>query len=625
MTNSKRLEKLKITAKELPTDPGVYLMKNQQERIIYVGKAKNLKSRVQSYFTKNKDHSKKTKVLVKNIDHIDYILTETESEAFLLEASLIKKHKPKYNVRLKDDKAYPYIKLSMGDRFPRLYLSRKVSKDKSFYYGPFTSGLAVRETIKFLNQTFLLRDCSDSYMKSRKRPCMTHQIGRCTAPCVEYITEQDYAKDIASVKQFLKGRSKKLISDITKKMKQASKEERFEIAARHRDSIKALEHIIEKQAVINANSQTDQDIIALYGDTKGTCLECLHIRQGRLIGKQGHFFQSLDYENSNNEEIREALCSFVIQYYEFNIIPDELLLPMDIGGDLVHLMQELLKSRAKKKVFVRFPTDEESRKLQHMAETNAKESFKKFITKRAEKEIGLEEIQRKFQLKTLPNRIECFDISNFQGKQIVASQVVFEDGVPAKEHYRRYRMKSVKEQNDFASMKEVLERRLKHKEYEDPDLIVIDGGKGQLSMAVEILKELYREDLAVVGLAKARTKSGFREQEVEVTEERFYLPGRSNPVIFRTNSAAFHILVGIRDEAHRFAIVYHRKLRDKSSIESELDYIVGLGQKRKKALLQHFDSVEAIRAANPEDIAKLKGFNEVLAQRILLQMNEEEE
>jgi excinuclease ABC subunit C len=619
-----RFEELKEKTKDFPTQSGVYLMKSSIDKIIYIGKAKNLRNRVKSYFTDSKDHSPKTRLLVQNIHEIEYILTKTEVEAFLLEASLIKKHRPKYNIRLRDDKSYPYIRLSWGEDYPRLYLARKVKKDGSLYFGPYTSGMAVHGTIRFLNRTFKIRDCTDVVFKTRKRPCMTHQIGRCTAPCVQLISQGDYRGEIEGAKLFLKGQNKKVVKSLSEKMVTAADEEKFEVAARLRDSVMAVKAILEKQAVINDTSEKDQDAVGYFGDERGCLIETVHVRAGRVIGTRSHYLPHFD-PHDPVEDAREWLVDFLNQYYEDNFIPDDVLLPLEIGSDLTKLMGEVLKERSGSSTVVRFATDERGRNLVEMANENAKAHFLKYVSKSEEKLRGLEEIKIKLGLPELPKRIECYDISTFQGAETVASQVVFEEGVPAKEHYRRYKIKTVKGINDFASMYEVLSRRFKHTEYEEPQLIVIDGGKGQLAQAVKILSEIGRQDLPVVGLAKARTESDFQKQEIESSEERFFLPGRQNPVIFKGNSEALHILTGIRDEAHRFAITYHRKLRENTSLESELDYVVGLGEKRKKVLLTQFNSIDEIKMASPEEIAQLKGFNRVLAERVLIQLNEGEE
>ncbi len=619
-----RFDELKEKVREYPLQSGVYIMKSSIDKIIYIGKAKNLRNRVRSYFTDSKDHSTKTRLLVSNIHEVEYILTKTEVEAFLLEASLIKKHRPKYNIRLRDDKAYPYIRLSWADSFPRLYLARKVKKDGSLYFGPYTSGMAVHGTIRFLNRTFKIRDCTDAMFKTRKRPCMTHQIGRCTAPCVDLVTKEEYKSEVEGAKLFLKGQNKKVLKTLKERMMLAATEEKFEVAARLRDSVEAIKAILEKQAVINDTSDKDQDAIAFFGDERGCLIETVHIRAGRVIGTRPHYLPQLNPLDPL-EDHREWLVDFLNQYYDDNFIPDEVLLSVEIGSDLMKLMEAVLLERSGNKVVVRFAGDSRGQELVEMAGVNAEAHFLKYVSKSEEKLRGLDEIRERFGLMQRPQRIECYDISNFQGSETVASQVVFEDGVPSKDNYRRYKIRTVEGNNDFASMYEVLSRRFKHKEYDDPDLVVIDGGKGQLSQAMKILEEIGRQDIPVVGLAKARTERDFQSAEVSSTEERFFLPGRQNPLTFRSNSEALHILVGIRDEAHRFAITYHRKLRENTSLESELDMVIGLGEKRKRELLIKFKSVEDIRVADAEQIAELKGFNLVLAERILLQLNEGED
>lgn len=610
-------DQLKLRVKELPKDPGVYLMKNTSDKVIYVGKAKDLRSRVRSYFNEGKHQSPKTAFLVNQINHIDFMVTKSEVEAFLLEASLIKKFRPRYNIRLKDDKSYPYIRCSSNEDFPRFYLCRRVSSDGAIYFGPYTSGLAVREMIRFLNKAFQVRDCSDGFMKTRKRPCMTHQIGRCRAPCVGLVSANEYQEDVNSALDFLKGLNKKVIKDLNKKMKSASNEERFENAAKIRDSVNAIQNILEKQVVVSAETGLDQDVIAYFGDVRGTLVEVLHIRRGRVIGNRFHFLPKLD-SSSTEEDPKEWLTSFLNQYYSDNFIPDQILLPVDLTGDIYKLMADVFRERQKKKVGFVHALGTEGKKLMDLALKNAEAHFNDQMNQQSDMIEKLQEIQAKLKLPKLPLRIECYDISNFQGEESVGSQVVFEEGVPKRDDYRRYKIRTVEGSNDFASMKEVLDRRFKHTEYEDPQLVLVDGGKGQLNMAVRALKEIGREDIPVVGIAKARTKGDFDDIEVKSSEERFFLPGRTNPVTFARGSSAGNILVYLRDEAHRFAITYHRSLRDKRIMTSELDGIKGLGEKRKQKLLKHFGSVDAIRSANIDEIAGLAGFNTAIAETILL-------
>lgn len=617
------LSALKEKVADFPTVPGVYLWKNAKDKVVYVGKAKSLRARVRSYFNAS-DQSLKTKYLMMNVAGVEYILTKTEVEAFLLEASLIKKYRPRYNIRLKDDKNYPYIRVSLSHAFPRFYFARRVASDGAMYFGPYTSSLSVRETIRFLNKTFKIRDCTDTFFKTRTRPCISHQIGQCSAPCVKLVDSESYRADIDSALQFLKGRSGKILKDLKGRMEQAAEEERFEHAARLRDSIQAIQRIWERQTVVTMNKDYDQDVIFFVGDARGTLIETLHVRGGRVIGSRPHFMKGFDCTDAA-EDPREWLTSFITQFYLDNIVPDEILLPVDLGGEIVKLLQAVFEERQHKKAKVMFATGSEGKKLLDLTRTNAESHFQDSVSKADQQAKGLEIIQQRFELPTLPRRIECYDISNFQGGENVASGVVFEDGLPCKDDYRRYKIKTVEGANDFASMKEVLSRRFAHTEWENPDLVVVDGGKGQLKMAVEVMKEIGRADVPLVGMAKARTQGEFHDQEVLATLERFFLPGRQNPIVLPPNSEALHILVGIRDEAHRFAITYHRKLRGERTLTSVLDEVTGLGEKRKTALLKRFGSVEAIKTAPIDELTAVNGMNRVVAERVLLQLKELDE
>jgi len=620
--NDHKFTELKEKVKDFPIQSGVYLMKNRSEKIIYVGKAKNLRNRVRSYFTESKDLSTKTKYLVQNIFSIEFILTHTEVEAFLLEASLIKKHRPRYNIRLRDDKSYPYIKMSMGDTFPRLYLSRKVKQDESIYFGPYTSGAAVFGTIRFLNRVFKIRDCTDAVMKLRTRPCLSYQIGRCSAPCVSLIDSSRYRNEIENARLFLKGQNEKVLTKLTQQMLFAADQEQFEVAAKHRDAIKDIQAVLERQAVVSANASNDQDVIVYYGDERGCAVGTLHIRAGRVIGHRHHFLPQID-PTSLEEDPREWLVDYMNQYYADNFIPDEVLLNTDLGLEIFKLVESVLKERTGRSILVRYAGQGQSSDLDLilMALKNAEVHFQKHVSKSEEKRNGLLEIQEKFSLPKIPQRIECYDISTFQGKENVASQVVFIDGVSSREDYRRYKIKTVIGTDDFASMYEVLKRRFSNKDLIFPDLLLIDGGKGQLSQAIRVLNELEIHNVPVVSLAKARTDSDFESKEVQRTEERFFIPGQQNYIKFRSQSEAFRILVSIRDEAHRFAISYHRKLRESTAMASELDSILGLGDKRKKVLLTEFTSVDQIRSLTAEEICQRCGFDLSLAERLLLQLN----
>jgi excinuclease ABC subunit C len=565
---------LKNKAHSLPKNPGVYFMKNEAGVIIYIGKAKSLKSRVSSYFIKQKDRPNRLKHLIKQIRQIDHMVTETEVEAFLLEASLIKKHKPKYNIRLKDDKSYPYIKLSLTEDFPRLNLARRVTSKKDLYYGPFTSSYLVRENIKFLNGLYKLRDCSNGFMKIRKRPCLTYEIKRCTAPCVDFVNKKQYQKQVKKALDFLEGRAGSVLEDIEAQMKESAKNEDFEKAAEYRDQLKAAELILEKQKVVSSEL-LDRDFISFLSHEKGTVVSMIHFRKGRLIGERTHFLSPL--QSGLEESFREKALSFLNQYYLDNFIPDEVLIDLDLGRDLNKLFMDLLKERRGSACVLRHTYSGDLKDIMEKASKLAERKLEDYVSQSSKKEKGLIEIQRKFELEEYPVRMECYDISNFQGGQSVGSQVVFYEGSPSVEDYRIYKVKTVVGSDDFQSIKEVLSRRLAHNEYQDPQLIVIDGGKGQLSKAVEALKELGREDLKVVGLAKSREQGSYEDEDLKRTVERFFVPGRSNPITFKHHSEALKILTFMRDEAHRFAITHHRRMREKNSLEGAFEGVQGLG------------------------------------------------
>ena len=584
------------------------MMKKKEDQILYVGKAKSLKSRVRSYFNE-KSSSLKTEFLIRQLESIDYIVTENEVEAFLLEASLVKKHKPRYNIRLKDDKAYPYIRLSVQDDFPRFYFERKVKDSRSIYFGPYTEGFTVRTLLDFLNQNFHLRDCSDSDFKTRKRPCLSWDMGICPAPCVKKITKKEYQKNIAKALRFLKGSSTHLVKKIKLQMKNYSKEFHFEKAARSRDRLRAIEMIEQSQSVFQ-RSDKDRDVAVIKKDNTRMIIEILHFRKGRLIGNRFHFFKKRQVEE-------EVLLSFLNQYYSENLIPDELLIKMPIKVSKLKILEKVLSSRKKSTCRILHVFKEEDIFLIQMAEKNAENHFQS----ERDKELGcqeiLKEIKTRFHLPEIPLRIECYDISHWQGKQSIGSQVVFENGLPSKKEYRLYNLKSVNDGDDYLALQEVLTRRLSHKEYENPNLILIDGGRGQLQAVRKILKNLNRQNLPLVSLAKDRIKDkGTYKSKTFSSGERFYLPGRKNPVLFPSHSKALQTLLYLRDEAHRFAIESHRKRRDKVFLEGDLDSIKGLSSKVKTALLKEVHSLEDLKKLSEKELASLDCISKPLAKRI---------
>ena len=603
-----KVDQLKKRASELPSLPGVYLMKKKEDQILYIGKAKSLKSRVVSYFN-NPSSNLKTEFLIRQIESIDYILTENEVEAFLLEASLVKKHRPRYNIRLKDDKSYPYIRFSAEDKFPRFYFERRVKESGDLYFGPYTEGFTVRVLLDFLNQTFHLRDCADSDFKSRKRPCLTFDMGICPAPCVKKISQKEYQKNCQRALSFLKGRSKTLIRQLQTEMKQASDELKFEWAGQLKNRLQAIERI-ELSQVVYQKSDRDKDIVVLQSSKQGFLIEVLHFRKGRLIGNRFQFFKKVNFQE-------DLLLSFLNQYYSENLIPDELIVKLPIKVSKLKILEKVLTQQKKSVCKVLYKLTPEHNLLVKRAETNAFNHLTNEINKAEDKREILREIQKKFRLAKLPLRIECYDISHWQGHQSVGSGVVFEEGQPFKKDYRLYNLKTVSDGDDYLALKEVLSRRLKHRDYKKPDLVLIDGGRGQLTAVKRILADFGKGDWPLAGLAKDRVKGeGSYDSQMKSTGERFYLPGRKNPVVFPSHSKALKILLHLRDEAHRFAITSHRKKRDKTFLKGDLDSVKGLSPQIKQKLLKHCGSISALKQMTEKELSSLSFISKPLAKKI---------
>ena len=568
MTNTDRTVLLE-QARDTKTTPGVYLMKDIQGVVLYIGKAKNLRNRLVSYFQSAVHEIPRIEVMVCRVARFDVILTETEAEALILEATLVKKHKPKFNIRLKDDKAYPYLKIQVQEAFPRIEITRRVLSDGSRYFGPFPSAGAARQVMRLLNETFSLRDCSDNVFRHRSRPCILFQMGKCKAPCVNLIGSAQYEDLIHEVVRVLEGKADRVLEDLRRGMSEASDREEFEEASLYRDQIQHLQLVTQTQAVDEAGSNRDRDVVGVATSSEAGASQerslahatVLRIRQGKLISVQHYRLQNTD----STQPLAEILSEFLVQYYlpaakTGEGISEEILLP-ETPSDLDLLEKALgIKPRV-----AETPVDHQ---LLNVAKANA--SYALDQNSRKEKGHGfkaLEEIQHKLHLQKLPVRIECYDISNTQGTDAVASRVVFVDGAPDKNLYRRYKIKTVEGANDFAMMREVLGRRFAKADEELPDLVVVDGGKGQLSQAVAILEELSVQGVGVVGLAKARVERDFQAQEVKSSSERIFIPNRKNPVPLLPHTEAYKLLTHVRDEAHRFAIQYHRLLRSKRTLK----------------------------------------------------------
>lgn len=580
----------------LPGKPGVYLMKDDQGRIIYVGKAVVLYNRVRSYFQSSRNHSPKVLAMVARIADLEYIVTSSEIEALILECNLIKKHRPKYNIRLRDDKTYPYIKVTMNEEFPRLYSTRRVQKDGARYFGPYTDAGSVHNVIHLMRKLFPLRTCRTL---AARRPCLEYHIKRCLAPCAGLVTSEAYSSMIKEVCLLLEGRSDTVVKSLRAKMTVAAENLEFEQAAKLRDQLTAVEKITEKQSIVTGAG--DQDAIGLARLAVGTCVQVFFIRSGKMVGRD-HFLLA----GSDQEEDEAVLTAFIKQYYsQATFVPKEVLLPLTIveGDFLADWLSQLKGSR----VVVETPKRGTKKNIVMMANENAgivlREQETSIKAHSAQTSEAMADLGKYLDLPEVPERMECFDISHIQGSETVASMVVFEGGMPKKEDYRRYKLRTVEgKPDDFKSMQEVVGRRYADREQPIPDLIIIDGGKGQLSSALEIIRNAGLTHVPVVGLAKEF--------------EHVFKEGQSDPVILPRHSQALYLIQRIRDEAHRFAITYHRKLRSKRNMASVLDHVAGIGATRRKALWDAFSSLAKMKAASVEELAAVPSMTVPVAQAV---------
>lgn len=568
----------------LPKKPGVYIMRDANDEIIYIGKAKNLISRVRSYFREKLDRPK-TQILMSHFDSLEYIVTNSEKEALILEATLIKKHRPRYNVQLKDDKRYPYVKIT-NEKYPRLIITRNITKN-GIYYGPFTDVASVKKTVKFLKSLFKIRTC-----RNMDGPCLNSQIDLCYAPCSGEISKEEYDEIINKIDLFFQGKYSVIVKNLKKEMAEAAENEQFEKAAVLRDQITSIEEIMEKQFVDLVDDDLDQDVIAIAPTDNEVVVIIMPIRNGKIVGRDDFLMSGSQYESNS-----EILFAFIQQYYGFNRhIPKQILLNEPI--DDTELLEEWLSDLRGNKVYIKVPMKGVKLRLVNMAQKNAE------IIKHQKKamENSLIELKKYLKLDKLPRIIEGYDISNISGKFAVGSKVSFKDAKPNKKKYKRFKIETPGP-NDFAMMKELLTRRLKMIDTdEEPDLIVIDGGKGQLGMACEVLDELNLAHIPIIGLAKEF--------------EEIYIPNSKRPIIIPKNNKALHLLQQVRDESHRFAITYHRKLRSDNISESSLDDIPGIGKKRKINILKEFGTIDNVKNASVEELAKIKGMNEKVATNV---------
>ncbi len=674
-------EKISSVLNSLPHKPGIYLMKDVDGTILYVGKAISLYNRVRSYFQESTDLSPKNRSMVAKIDDIEFIVVKNEVEALVLESNFIKQHRPKYNVLLRDDKSYPYIKVSLTEDFPRVYRVRSFQRDGNRYFGPYTNSGAVDATLDLLNKLFSFRTCrydgsawappknadkaATWKQKLLPRPCTQYYIHRCIAPCVAYTTREEYDVIIQQVILFLEGKHDEVITSLEEKMEQAAENLNFEEAARIRDRIQAVGRVLEKQRIINTEGQDDQDVVALASGDDETCAQVFFFRSGKLVGREYFILQG-----TRDSSVGEIMASFLQQFYETSPhVPTEVI--VEVEPDDMAVVQAWLREKRKNvtgvknaAVTISAPKRGDKVRLVEMVKNNAKEVLEqqriKWLTDTQKTQLALEEIQEALNLSSPPQRIECYDISNTQGTNSVGAMVVFQGGRPKNSEYRRFKIKTVEGSNDFASLQEVIRRRFRkaasaqaqtideeetlaveeinvtdganndqslesvghiedtddepdgksplHHGWALPDLVILDGGKGQLSAVMEVMNDLHL-DIPTVGVAK--------ENHTQISsQEEIYIPGSPEPIILPRSSQGLYMVQRIRDEAHRFSITYHRKVRSERTFKSVLDEIPGIGPKRKQALLKHFGSVKAISAASLDDLAALDGMTRDAAEKV---------
>lgn len=591
----------------VPRDPGVYLWKDAEGRVIYVGKAKVLRNRVRSYFQRVEDKDVKTRLLVARIADVDWIVTDSEKEALILEATLIRKYYPRYNVRLRDDKRFISLKLGLDHAFPRLYVVRKVRRDGNLYFGPFSDARAIRQTLGFIDAVFLLRKCSDRNFAARERPCLQFQIGRCLAPCVGYVDGDQYAALVDEVKLFFAGRLPELLPRLRAQMQELSVALEFEQAAAMRDRIAAIEKSLEKQRIV-VHAAGDRDVFGIYREGSALVICQMYVRGGTLTGQRVFPFRNI--EDDDGQVLRQLVG---VYYTGENFLPAQVLLPAEPDGGTA-MLADWLADLAGRRIDVRVARRGRARELVDLARANAKRHFEARRAPLVTADDVLTDLQTKLMLPRLPETIECFDISNIQGKLAVASSVRFAQAEPDKAGYRRYRIRTKDEPDDVAMMREALTRRIKRGRGAGglPDLLLIDGGKGQLGAAVAVIAELGIVDQPVAAITKIKDLPPGHPGP----HDKVYLPGRKNAVTFRAGSHALHLLQRVRDEAHRFAIEYHRKLRSTELTTGALTAVPGLGPKKQQALLQELGSVKQIREATVDKLRHVPGIGPKLAQTI---------
>jgi excinuclease ABC subunit C len=610
-------ENIQNQADSLPHRPGVYLMHDVNDEVIYIGKTVDLRNRVRSYFHASAQEHPKTRALVGEIDELEFIVTDSELEALILEANLIKKHRPRYNVRFKDDKRYPYIKITTSAAYPKVVITRRIEQDGSRYFGPYTSSSAVHETLDLLRKSFPYLTCNRDITGEDERPCLYYEIKRCLGPCIGAVSKKTYRKMIDDLIRFLEGHGEEVIAGLKDRMHNAADDWDYEEAASLRDQLRAVQSIVRKQKVVSV-AGADQDVIAFAREEDDACVQVFFIRGGKLLGREYFVL-----EGTREEGDREVMGAFLKQFYEeAAYVPPEVLLPKQVDEALI--IERWLRQKRGDAVTLRVPRGGKKQELVEMAAKNAAETLAalrlQWQADAHKQEEALAQLEEVLELPKTPARIECYDISTMQGAETTGSMVVFVQGVPRKSHYRRFNIRDVEGQDDYASMRDVLKRRFRRWEIAQseemlgtrdlkgwaklPDLLLLDGGKGQLAVAVDVLESYDLLDtVPVAALAKRR--------------EELFLPGRSRPIVLPRQSPGLFLVQRVRDEAHRFAVRHHRVRRRKAGLTSQLESIPGVGPARRKALLKTFGSVEAIRAASLEELDAVPGLPHSVAKAIL--------
>jgi excinuclease ABC subunit C len=597
--------------KQLPRSPGVYIFKDAEGNILYVGKAASLRNRVRTYFGNSNKQTPKLQRMVSRIRDLDFFITSSEQEALILEYNLIKRHHPRYNVRLKDDKTFPFLKISLNEDWPRIYFTRRVEEDGGRYFGPFASAKSVRQTLKTLKGIFPFRSCSRTITGKDPRPCLDYYIHHCVGPCIGAVSREEYAEVVRQVVLFLEGKQERVVRELERNMEKAAEAMDFEKAALLRDQIQAIERVIEGQKIATT-VKGEQDVIAFATERDQAYVQVFFIRGGKLIGRE-----SFTLQGTSSEESEQIMTSFIKQFYgSAPHIPPLLLIQHPVEDKAV--IEDWLQSKRGSKVRIQVPYRGNKKQLVNIVAENAEQGLQQLKIKQQSVPSvlteAMAEIERELHLPRLPSRMECYDISNIQGKAAVGSMVVFEKGKPKSSHYRRFRIKTVAGADDYAMLQEVLRRRFKRLSLQSsnapdqdawsvlPDLVLIDGGKGQLNAVLSAMKEMGAESIPLASLAKEN--------------EEIFIPHQSKPISLPATSPGLQLLQRLRDEAHRFALGYHQKIRSRESLTSTLDNIPGIGPRRKQALLKHFGSVRAIREASAEELAAASGITRNLAQKI---------